>query len=197
MDKISIRAKGFLESPQYLKADLLEDFEVELDSSDKILTVFHKLNSDTIELIFSEALAIFSRNRTENELWKINFREFENFLRDENHLPAFEESSELLEEKLIKIKISLIACLIKKRMKADFAKLEEGISHWGNLNLTSRNIWAKDFLSVLGWELIFCNEDSLTVTKAPPGLANESLEFLFQKIFRQGVQGIPMKVVAV
>ncbi|MBC7429072.1 MAG: hypothetical protein H7336_10700 [Bacteriovorax sp.] len=197
LDKISKRAKGFYESPQFLNSNLLEDFVVTLDSSDKILTVFYKDNPGEVELIFSEALAIFSQNRTQNDLWKINFREFENFLRDENHLPAFNESVQDLDDVLTKIKISLIASMLRKRFKADLNSYIDAIYHWRNLTMTARNIWANDFLAAIGWELIFCDEATLTVSRTPAGAANESLEYLLQKILGCIESGLPMKVVAV
>jgi hypothetical protein len=167
---ISKRAKGFLENPQFLKSDLLEDFQVTLDSSDKILTVYYRFHSEEVERIFSEGLAIFSKNRNPDELWIINFREFENFLRDENHLPALDLLTPEFEEIFIIIKISLIASIIKLRHGTDLVNTIQTASHWENLSLVEKNIWARDFLVFLGRELIFCDGQTLTVKKAPIGV---------------------------
>jgi hypothetical protein len=197
LEKISKRAWGFYENPQFLNSDLLEDFEVILNDSDKILTVSHRKYSIDIDLIFSEAMALFSLNRTISDLWKINYREFENFLRDENHLPAFAEDATILEEFFVKMKISLIASTINFRQKTKLALLKNGIFNWRNLSLVEKNIWSRDFLEVLGWTFIFCDEGTLTVANSPLFTTNESLELLLMKIFGVGELDFPLKVVAV
>ena len=197
LNSISKRAQSFISEPKFLNSDIPFDFEVSLDKSDKILTVFYQGKSGDLNLLFSEALAIFSKNRPINELWKINFREIENFLRDENHLPAFQENLPEIESALEKVKISLIATVVKLQVGKELIELKSGISHWEKLNLVSKNTWAESFVKHLGWQFIFCDGGVLTVAGTPSGVSNEGLQLLFEKILETGEFVLPVKVVAV
>lgn len=194
---ISKRAQGILTNSQFQKSDLTSDFEVTLDSSDRILTVFHSGKAGEIELILSEALAVFAKNRTIADLWKINFREVENFLRDENHLPAFTESIPEMEKILNIRKISLIAEALKTKAGEEVYTLIEMIFDWRNLSLVAKNQWAMEFLNIIGSELIFCDGETLTFTKVPKDVPGSDLELLVQRILGGGEIVLPMKVVAV
>ncbi len=197
LDTTSKRAQGILANPQFKNEELDSDFQVNLDGSDRILTVFHSGKSGEIELIFSEALAVFAKNRTLSELWRINFREIENFLRDENHLPAFLEEASVLEEILRARKISLIAEAYKSKAGEEIYTLVEMMFDWRNLSLVGKNQWAMELLKIVGSELIFCDEETLSFTQASKDVAGSDLELLIQKILGGGEIVLPMKVVAV
>ena len=110
------RAQELLAKKEFFKATQENDFEIVLDSSDKILTVTYSNPQTEIELLFREILARFSKGRLLKQALEINFRELENFLRDENHLPSFtKESTQKLSELLKELKLSLISsALISK-----------------------------------------------------------------------------------
>lgn len=193
----SKRAQGILINPQFKKDELDTDFQVTMDSGDRILTVFHSGKSGEYELIFSEALAVFAKNRTIGELWRINFREVENFLRDENHLPAFAEKAPVLEEILRIRKISMIAEALRTKAGEEIYTLVEVMFDWRNLSLVAKNQWALEFLKTIDSELIFCDEETLTFTKTSKEVEGSDLELLVQKILGGGEIVLPMKVVAV
>jgi hypothetical protein len=52
-------------------------------------------------------------------------------------------------------------------------------------------------LGYAGWELIFCEEKALTLTKSPAGITNGELELLIRQIFKLSEIELPLKVVAV
>lgn len=190
LTSISKRAQGFLGTPEFFKGSLTHKFEVIFNTNDKILTVFHRENPADLEFIFAETLARFSKNKNIPELWKINFREVDSFLRDENHLPAFQEDGVLLEKILLKTKISLIASAVKAQLKSDFLLSKE-------TNLAAKNLWAQKLITPLGWELVLYEHDVLTVTGLPEGVPTEALEELLKDILEGGEKVLPMKVVAV
>lgn len=193
----SKRAQEILANPRFKNADLSSEFGVTLDRSDKILTVFHNGKSGEIELIFNDVLAIFAKNRSILDLWKINFREVENFLRDENHLPAFGDMTTEMEEILNLQKIGLVAETLKTGASEEIKTLTEMLFDWEKLSLVAKNEWARDFLKILGSELIFCDGTTMTFTKFPKDVGNMDLEIMVGKIFEGGELILPMKVVAV
>lgn len=197
LNSTSKRALSILANPNFKKQGLDAEFVVSLDKSDKILTVFHDGKSGEVELIFNDVLAIFAKNRSVSELWKINFREVENFLRDENHLPAFGETTSELEDILNFQKISLISGAIKARSGEELNILFEVLFDWEKLSLVAKNEWAKRFVTLLGSELIFCDETAMTFTKAPKDVDDLDFELLVKEIFNRGEFVLPMKVVAV
>ncbi len=95
------------------------------------------------------------------------------------------------------VKITLIASIIKSQIGAGLTDFSLSLFHWKNLSLVAKNIWAQDFLAFLGWQLVFCDEQTLTVTKTPVGVDGDDLEFLLKKIFEGAGSGLPVKVVAV
>ena len=197
LDTTSKRALAILGSPKFKNTDIDSDFEIHFDSNDKILTVYHDGKNGEIELLFDEVLSVFAKNRTIEELWKINFREIENFLRDENHLQALSEDMLILEEILNKRKISLISEAIKNRSSETIYTLIEMFFDWRNLSLVSKNQWAHEFLNIIRCELIFCNEDTLTLRNSSKVATSSDLEALIIKILGVGENIPSLKVVAV
>lgn len=173
------------------------DFEVSVDENDKILTVFHGKNADEVDFIIAEVLAKFSENKRILDIWKINFREIESFLRDENHLPAFTENIPELESILGTHKISLIGFAVKSKLGASSLELVSQRKNWNQLSIAAKNEWAQKLLAPLGWELILCEEEVLTVTSTPSGVDEAGLSLLINTILIGADSLLPMKVVAV
>ena len=197
LNTISKRARDFLNNPQFINAEIDSDFELILDLSGIILTVYHKGNSSEVQLIFSEVLAVFAKNKTIHELWKVNFREVENFLRDENHLLAFPQPTLEFENLLNITKISMIAEGFKNLSGGKIYDLKKTVFDWENLNLVAKNQWAEEFLDIIGAELIFCDNFTLTFTNKGQDITRSDLEILVQKILVGEENVLPMKVVAV
>ena len=197
LNNISHRAQGLIKTPKFFKKGTSSDFLVTIDEQDRILTVTHGKNPDDIEFILAEVVAKFSENKNIFDIWKINFRETESFLRDENHLPAFTGDTQEIESILIHIKASIIGFALKSKIK----KEQEWIfSQWKNLNfisLTLQNQWAQALVKVLNWELVFYEESILTVTNTPEGIDSETLSLLINTILSGEEMIPPVKVVAV
>jgi hypothetical protein len=130
---ISKRAMSILEIPKYLNSELSDDFQFRLGESDKVLTVFHSGLNGQKFFLFSEILIGFTKgfdlNQYKNDLWKINFREIDSFLRDENHLSSFLNEIDLWEESFKKVRVSLIANLIRQQIIDDQKIVKLTVSH--------------------------------------------------------------------
>ncbi len=194
---MSQRAQGFIKNPKFFKAGTSSGFLVTLDDYDRILTVSHGKNPEDVEFILAEVVAKFSENKIIPDVWKINFREIESFLRDENHLPAFTESIQEIESVLIQVKASLIGFAVKAKLKNQYEWLISQRKNWNQLSLTAQNEWAQTLIKPLGWELIFCEGDVLTVTNTPAGVDAEALSLLVNAVLSGEEMILPMKVVAV
>jgi hypothetical protein len=194
---MSQRAQSFIKTPKFFKGGISSDFQVTVDDHDRILTVSHGKNPDNMEFILAEVVAKFSENKTISEIWKINFREIESFLRDENHLPAFAESTQEIESVLIHVKASLIGFAVKAKFNKQHQWIISQRKNWNQLSLTAKNEWAQTLIRPLGWELIFCEGDVLTVTNTPTGMDAEALSLLINAVLSGEEIILPMKVVAV
>jgi hypothetical protein len=197
LNSISHRAQEVLSNPSFHKAGLLSDFLVTVDGDDKILTVFHGKKAEDVHFIIAEVLAKFSENKKILDIWKINFREIESFLRDENHLPAFTENIPELEQGLNFNKISLVGSAIKAKLGPEADVLFSQRKNWNQLSLAAKNQWAQKLLAPLGWELILCEEEVLTVTSMPESLDEAGSSQLINTILSGEESLPPMKVVAV
>lgn len=196
-NEISQRAQTFIKVAKFFKQGLPGDFQVSIDEQDKITAVFHGKNSNDIEFILAEVLAKFSVNKKILEVWKINFREIENFLRDENHLQAFTGDMDKIESIFIKLKAGLIGFAVKVKLdnhqEWSISQRRKGISQ----SLTAQNEWAQILIRPLGWELVLCEKSILTVTNTPLGVDDETLTLLINTILSGEEIIAPMKVVAV
>jgi hypothetical protein len=198
---ISQRAQSFLEKPEFYKLDLKshlqKNFAVTLDENDRILTVFHRKNERAIETILAEVVSKFAKNKKISELWKINFREVDSFLRDSNHLPTFSDDQVLAEKLLQETKISLIAEAVGARLQNDISELKMQISQWSELGLVAKNLWAQKIIAPLEWELVLCETDSLVLTKTPEGVSPTEQLAVLQEVLGWQEASLPMKIVAV
>jgi len=197
LNNMSQRAQSFIKTPKFFKEGTSSDFLVTIDDHDRILTVSHGKNPDNVEFILAEVVAKFSENKNISDVWKINFREIESFLRDENHLPAFVGSTEEIESVLIQVKASLIGFAVKAKLKNQHEWIISQRKNWNQLSLTAKNEWAQTLIRPLGWELVFCEGDVLTVTNTPIGVDAETLSLLINAVLSGEEINLPMKVVAV
>lgn len=197
LPKISKRAQSFLINPAAFKTDIRGDFEVLLDKSDRILTVFHSKKAENLDFILAEVLIKFAKNKNIHELWKISFREIESFLRDENHLHAFQEDSLILDKLWRDTLCALIASCAQELLKEDIEELINQAHQWKKQTLVAKNLWAQKLISPMGWQLVFCDTDQLSLKGLPEKLNSDELQALFSKILGEGESVLPVKVVAV
>ena len=197
LKNMSQRSQDFIKNPKFFKSDISSDFLITVDDYDKILTVFHGKNPEDVDFILAEVVAKFSENKKISDVWKINFREIESFLRDENHLPAFGSETHEIESILTQVKTCLIGYAFKEKLKQQHKWIISQRKNWNHLTLTAQNEWAQVLVGALGWELIFCEESILTVTNTPIGVDAETLSLLINTIVSEEEIILPMKVVAV
>lgn len=180
---MSKRAQAIMVNPTYYLFDKTARFCISLSHDDKVLTIHQSEELGSIEFIFAEVLAKFAQNKKLSELWKINFREVENFLRDENHLPAFDHDLALVSEIFTKTKISMISGVVKSLLKNNFENLKNEVFHWEKLKLVEKNKWSKELLRPLGWQLIL-SEDNLIYVKNPPELTADEVDIVSNQFLK-------------
>lgn len=202
--KLSIRANDLLERKEFFKASQKKDFEVVLDSSDKILTVSYCSSSTKIELLFKEIISRFSRGCSLKQALEINFRELESFLRDENHLPAFpEESFQELSELLIELKISLVTSALYSKNPSFIELSESLLTSWQKFSLVEKNLWAQRLIGEIhkelqqNIELLWCDDTCLTIKNKVEQASGVALGPFLLKLLGGSKNLLPIKVVAV
>ena len=114
----SKRAQDFLSTPRHALAKTerelgnrlwfwdfsLEKIQQNNFKSDKILTLNYFNNSASVlDSLFLETLSRMVIGRDIEFLQRLSFRELENFLRDENHLPVFNNSGAVNPEESFKV----------------------------------------------------------------------------------------------
>jgi hypothetical protein len=103
--KISNRANDILESPLWGKIlqDRNDNYYQWQFSNDKKLTVSYISTLDEIRIPLMDTIALMLNEAHFANLFLINQREVENFLRDQNDIPAFQDTSiELLFENIMR-----------------------------------------------------------------------------------------------
>ena len=197
LNTFSARAKKFVESPEYFQVGISSGFLVTMDKHDRILTVFHGTFQSELELIFAEVLSKFAVNKKIPEIWSIHFREIESFLRDENHLPAFQGEQKNLEEVLRKLKMLLIVSASMSALSSNCGRYSQLLLNWETLSLADRNAFLGEIIRPMGFELVLYFEDVLTVHSLGPHGENSDLESVVLGILGAMGKVLPMKVVAV
>lgn len=197
LNHVSQRAQSFIKSTKFFKKDIFLDFLVTLDDHGNIIEVFHGKNSHEIEFILAEVLAKFSGKKKISDIWKINFREIESFLRDENHLPAFAGDMQKIESLFIQLKARLIGFAVKVKLEKQIDWIISQRKKGNQLSLTAQNEWAEVLIRPLEWQLVFCEGDVLTVTNTPTGMDADTLSLLINTILGGEEIIASMKVVAV
>jgi hypothetical protein len=203
------RNKNFIDSSQ---KDILWDSRLEArkDSSfygDNILTLSYFTQTDNeLEKLFLEAVARLATERNIAFLANLSFREVENYLRDENHLPVFEADGAIKPETAyLKIKYSLLCSLVLKRVQGHALFNKLALRPWSELSLVEKNrlvLAGVELLNSLFPKLKKMNlaladdaEISLVMNEFP--LASEVIELVFLALFIKQEEKTSLKVVAV
>lgn len=217
---LSKRAQEFLNSPRHLKKasgqetlsgltnwefSFEKSNEVEFQS-DKILTLFYSdLNATELELLFMETISRLATGKNILFLEKLTFRELENYLRDENHLPVFDISVATRPEVVCKVVIfSLQTAIIVNKIKKnnDYRPVEKG---WSELSLVEKNRETKAVVSLLNslfprvkpMELALADNEEISVVMNEFPISREVIEVLMQELFVNPAEKSSLKVVAV
>jgi hypothetical protein len=217
---LSKRAKEFVHSPQHLKEKLDSpsqsthphwEIGLELGShdgllNDKIVTIFYDHPKALVsEKLFLETFSRFLVGRSIKFLENITFRELENYLRDENHLPVFENSHSVeLETQYKAVKNSLLSYLILKKFKEN--NLGAGaLKPWQELTLVEKNSAVKMCFSFLNLhfprvkplELVLATNEEISVLINDFPLSLELILEVLHGHFEIPPENSSFKVVAV
>lgn len=171
-------------------------------SSVKFLSLsFFTSSTHPIELLILESVSRFVKDRDLNFLINLRFRELENFLRDENHLPVFSsDSGSLAEESFEKTKNSLVLAAIYGKIST-FVNLE----NWHEKSLIDKNKSAKNFIFALNslfktaipLELVLAENDEISIIANSFPLSMIILNDLFNLSIGNSLEISSLKVVAV
>ena len=204
---LSKRAWLFLDKPIHLisNEDTLKEcwkFGIE---GDKILTLRFYINSNKtqVEKIFLESLACLCEGRSVSYLIGLTFREMENFLRDENHLPVFEGDIDLATSLFFESKLDLIAAVLLEKMPALFIESApfslEKLNYVKKINCFTDVVAAlnSQFPSSPPMKLVHLEEQNIMIMKGNFPVELLAIEKLLNKIFIDGKTNSSFKVVAV
>lgn len=208
----SKRAQEFIANPKYFLKNEKPGWGFELVRSDesllgdKFLTLtYFKFSNLEIDNLFCESLSQMCVGKNIAFLIKLTFREVENYLRDENHLPVFEETSSSIIEKSYKmVKNSLLASVIMNKIQDTKFHFREG-ENWKSLGLVQKNRLIADFVTtvqapfvlVRPLQLVFVENDTVSVVINDFPIELEALEMLCNRFFKSEDAETYLKFVAV
>ena len=206
---LSKRAQAILSDPRHLLLEKrgarknywhfsIEKIQQNHFQKDKILTLSYFASGgelgdgngaeDLFHALFQEAISRIGHGKAVLYLLQLSFRELENFLRDENHLPFFDHSAIDLAENIFKmVKNTLLVDLVLKEIenKDSFSPSQKG---WEQLNLVEKNRKALLFVEVL-------NNLFFPVTNLQLALVEEYEMAILMNDFPVGVEVIKALVI--
>ena len=216
----SQRAQDLLTSPRYLlqgEFDLrtnsnwnwqfsLEKSKPDVFETDKILTLGYFVSSvSNLESLFLETISKMAIGRTIGTIKSLSFRELENFLRDENHLPVFEDSNEISPEMSFRmVKVSLLIALISNELKIHM-RGASSVTIWSDLNLIEKNKMGQIFIShinnlfsaAIPLQLVLASTEEIAVVLNDFPIGIEVIEGLANEFLGHKEEISSLKVVAV
>jgi len=152
--------------------------------------------------LFLESVCRMLVNRPLQALFSLSFREVENFLRDENHLPAFTNDSESsAREVFLQVKMTLVQKVLLENM--DIKRLIGTDQSWNDLSLAGKNRTVINFFSWLNdrfgkansLELILVEDPVVTVKNNDFPLDLPLIEGLLNQLFTSKETLSPLKVI--
>lgn len=148
---ISSRARALIQSPQYGKVfpDKTSAFYQWKISSDKKLTVSYEATIDTVRIPLMETISLFINHKELNNLFTLEFREVENFLRDQNDTPAFSSNVEDIYRDLL------------SALTFSFFKFQQISMQLPQSFIDENHFWMQVFKPLLGVEFVLKNQDTL------------------------------------
>ncbi len=172
----STRARDLINRPQHMINESQKNYHVMFDSSDNILTVKFssrpKIKNIHHNILFNEVLCRLSVGKKLEKIASFTFREIENFLRDENHLPAFDlpvEEIKELEISFINAKFAFLAACFLSNLSTDEAKSSANLStKTGFLgSLAEKNAAFDSFIALVNKRFQGKNEVEFVMFEAP------------------------------
>lgn len=200
--KLSKRVQRFLDRPEFfvnskntLNKSLDKIFILTLDENDKVLTAHHCFAKETSEshLLLAEVFCMLAQGKVLLKIGALTFREFENFLRDENHLPAFLEHTEELEREFTELKLTFLASGYSQKL----GDLQIQFNNWHGLTLVGKNKIALVLCQKLGWHLIYAEESVLNIESPFSWATSDELTIFVDEALGGSLKKAAIKVVAV
>ncbi len=207
----SKRAREFIAEPKHLVTNSL-GWSYQLGPinkslyDDKILTLsYSSYSGPEIETLMRETLSRMCVGKSVGFLIKLNFRELENYLRDENHLSVFEADDTFSIEKSYKyIKNSLLALILWDKCKEGELQFLGG-GHWKNLGLAEKNRNLKYLIDSINMhfslakplQLVFVEKDCVSVIINDFPMELEILEIVINQFVNFKEEDSSVKLVAV
>ena len=148
---ISNRAQALIQSPQYGKVfpDKTASFYQWKFASDKKLTVSYEVSLDPVRIPLMDTISLFLNQKELCNLFTLEFREVESFLRDQNDTPAFSSNVEDIFHKLL------------ADLTSSFFKYQQKLAQFP-LNFVDENhFWMEVFRPLLGVEYVLKDQDAL------------------------------------
>lgn len=148
---ISKRAHALTQSPQFgqVLPDKGSAFCQWKFTADKKLTVVYEATSDDIRIPLMDTISFFLNQKELSNLFILEFREVENFLRDQNDTPAFSSNVEDIYHRLFS---DLISSFFKYQQKS--ALLAQSF-------IDENHFWMQVFKPLLGVEFVLKDQDAL------------------------------------
>jgi len=179
----------------------------ELDG-DKILTLdYQNISANQLHLLFLECLLRMAVGKTLLYVQKINFREVENYLRDENHLTAFSVLDlKAIESEFIIVQNSLLVCILLKNLRIEMDLDRDNLfNNWAHLSLVVKNSRAHLLINALNkilptqnpLELTLAENATISIILNDFPMDVIILQALIDQIFRSLNLDSSLKVVAV
>jgi len=171
--------------------------------TDRILTLqYSNSTGQSLVDLFLESVCSMLVNRPLQALFSLSFREVENFLRDENHLPAFSNDSETAaREVFLQVKMTLVQKVLLENV--DTKRLIGTDQSWNDLSLAGKNRTVINFFSWLNdrfgktnsLELILVEDPVVTVKNNDFPLDLPLVEGLLNQLFTSKETLSPLKVI--
>lgn len=209
----SKRAESLLDNQRHSKTSFQDetwswDFTLKESESflgDKILTLMYSnLPTERSDSLFLETISILSIEKNIDFLIRLGFREVENYLRDENHRPAFDAKDEIsLEKSFKKVKNSLLSALILNKLKETKDKYRQNIS-WNDLSFVEKNRRVMAILEDLNLlfpkgkkaSLALVENETIFLVKNDLPLDLDTVELILRPLFHIDSGKSSLKVVA-
>ena len=211
---ISQRAQNILKNPQSVISQEIDEnwnwvisFENKNPNfqNDKILTLRYSGVSSLEDIsLFLESISRLSVGKSLDILTRLSFREVENFLRDENHLPAFPASEEILLEKSFKmVKNTLLSALIFEKINKNEDIFPKKV-FWNDLTFVEKNrrilsileVFKRLFPLVKSTQLALAEADGVSIVKNDLPLDIEVIKHVIQELNPVDSAKTLLKVVA-
>lgn len=213
---LSKRALLFLEAPEHVAKCTSEqggfwNFSKEKAGghrflSDKILTLSYQISyASNPEILIIEAFSRMCLGRNIEFVNKLSFRELENFLRDENHLPVFENQDLNDMENIYQfLKISLLSSFLLDGLKSPNGE-NYSTKVWSELTYIEKNREISCLVALLnslipeknGLQLALAEADEIFIVMNDFPLKIEIVGDLIHRLFLNSEAKYPLKVVAV